>query len=163
MASNSWEDALMQLKAAGLLGPRGRAALAVGLICCAALLPNRSSADGALAVGMPSNVAKDGLAMGYAFNYESTEKAQEIALKRCREYRDAPQATRDLCRIVEKFAKRCLAVALDPQFGTTGLGWSVSKNQEVAEDQAMEKCVDTSSRKRREFCRVTLTTCDGKQ
>jgi hypothetical protein len=142
---------------------RSLPALAAGLICCAALLPDTGSADGALAVGLPGDVAKQGLAMGYALNFATSEEAQEKALKRCREFRDAPEATRDLCKIVEKFSKRCLAVALDPQFGTTGIGWSVSKNQEVAEELAMEKCVDTAGRKRREFCRVTLTACDGKK
>jgi hypothetical protein len=153
----------MEPDAATKRWPRSKTALAALLICCAGLLPDRSSAEGALAVGLPADVAKQGIAMGYALNYETTEKAQELALKRCREFQDAPQATRDLCRIVEKFNKRCLAVALDPQFGTTGLGWSVSKNQEVAEELAMEKCVDTAGRKRREFCRVTLTTCDGRK
>jgi len=153
----------MALKAAKPPCVRGRLVSAAALICCAALLPGRGSAEGALAVGQPADVAKQGLAMGYALNYETTEKAQELALKRCREFQDAPQATRDLCRIVEKFSKRCLAVALDPQFGTTGLGWSVAKNQEVAEDLAMEKCSDSAGRKRREFCRVTLTTCDGRK
>jgi Domain of unknown function (DUF4189) len=153
----------MERKAAKSRSQRQMPALAVALICCVALLPERGSAEGALAVGVPSDVAKDGLAMGYALNYDTTEKAQELALKRCREFRDAPDSTRELCRIVEKFSKRCLAVALDPQFGTTGVGWSVSKNQEVAEELAMEKCVDTSARKRREFCRVTLTECDGKR
>ena len=152
----------MEPKAArkGWLWKAGAAAL---LLCVAGLLSERGHAEAALAVGLPSDVAKQGLAMGYALNYDTTEKAQELALKRCREFQDAPQTTRDLCRIVEKFNKRCLAVALDPQFGTTGIGWSVSKNQEVAEDLAMEKCVETAGRKRREFCRVTLTTCDGRQ
>jgi hypothetical protein len=151
----------MQLKASRKRWPK--AALAAALICGAQLLPERISAEGALAVGLPGDVAKQGLAIGYSLNYETTEKAQELALKRCREFQDAPQATRDLCRIVEKFSKRCLAVALDPQSGTTGIGWSTSKNQEVAEELALEKCVDTAGRKRREFCRVTLTTCDGKK
>jgi hypothetical protein len=140
----------------------GTRALAAALICWA-LVPDRGSAEGALAVGLPADVAKQGLALGYALNYESTEKAQELALKRCREFPDAPQATRDLCKIVEKFSKRCLAVALDPQSGTTGIGWSTSKNQEVAEELAMERCIDTAGRKRGAFCRVTLTTCDRRK
>jgi hypothetical protein len=142
---------------------QGTAAAAALLLCCAALLPGRGSAEGALAVGLPPDVAKQGLALGYALNFDTTEKAQETALKRCREFPDAPPATRDLCKIVEKFSKRCLAIALDPQSGTTGVGWSTSRNQEVAEELAMEKCIDTAGRKRREFCRVTLTTCDGKK
>ena len=137
--------------------------IAAALLAGAALLPDTGAADGALAVGLPSDVAKQGLAMGYALNYATSEAAQEAALKRCREFRDAPQATRDLCKIVEKFSRRCVAVALDPVFGTSGLGWSVAKSQEAAEEAAMEKCAEAAERKRREFCRVTLTTCDGRR
>lgn len=122
----------------------------------------RAQADSALAVGQPADVAKQGLAMGWAFNYSSKETAQAEALKRCRGYRDAPQATRDLCKIVENFRDNCLAIALDPDFGTTGLGWNVQKNQEWAEDAAMDKCRETSEQKRKNFCRVTVTRCDGK-
>jgi hypothetical protein len=56
-----------------------------------------------------------------------------------------------------------VAVALDQDFGTTGLGWSVAKSQEAAEGAAMEKCAETAGQKRQAFCRVTLTTCDGKR
>jgi len=122
----------------------------------------RAHADAALAVGQPSDIAKQGLAMGWAFNYATKEAAQAEALKRCRGYRDAPQATRDLCKIVENFRDSCMAIALDPDFGTTGLGWNVQKNQEWAEDAAMDKCMETSEQKRKNFCRVTVTRCDGK-
>ena len=65
--------------------------IAAALLAGAALLPDTGAADGALAVGLPSDVAKQGLAMGYALNYATSEAAQEAALKRCREFRDAPQ------------------------------------------------------------------------
>jgi hypothetical protein len=117
-------------------------------------------ADAALAVGLPPDVAKQGIAIGYALNYAKREEAQAEALKRCREFRDAPQATRDLCKIVENFRDRCMAIALDPEIGTTGLGWSVAKKQEMAEEIAMDKCVDTAGKKRRDFCRITFTRCD---
>jgi Domain of unknown function (DUF4189) len=153
---------------AGQTGVKGFSLLGIAL-CSAALLagamlhPHAASADGALAVGLPSDVAKQGLAMGYALNYANSEAAQEVALKRCREFRDAPQATRDQCKIVEKFSKRCVAIALDQDSGTTGLGWSVARSQEAAEGGAMEKCAETAGRKRQEFCRVTLTSCDGRR
>ena len=54
-------------------------------------------------------------------NYRTKEAAQAEALKRCRGYRDAPQSTKDLCKVVETFSKTCLAVAWDPDNGTTGL------------------------------------------
>ena len=46
--------------------------------------------------------------------------------------------------------------------GTTGFGWGVHQKQEWAEDAAMEKCRESSSQKRRAFCRVTFTKCDGR-
>ena len=127
-----------------------------------ALWPDRSIADSALAVGAPGDITKQGLAMGYAVNYPTKEAAQAEALKRCREFRDAPQTTRDLCKIVESFRDRCLAVALDPDAGTKGLGWAVAKKQDAAEEQAMEACMETAEKKRREFCRITYTRCDKK-
>jgi hypothetical protein len=136
-------------------------ALAATVLCAGALHSvGGARADAALAVGLPSDVAKQGLAMGWAFNYASKETAQAEALKRCRGFRDAPQSTRDLCKIVESFRDSCMAVALDPDYGTTGLGWGVHNNQEWAEDAAMEKCMETSDQKRRSFCRVTVTRCD---
>ena len=135
---------------------------ALALVVVAALSPNKSNADAALAVGQPADVAKQGLAMGYAVNYSSKETAQAEALKRCREYRDAPQSTRDLCKIVESFRDRCLAIALDPDSGTKGLGWSVAKKQDLAEEKAMEACIEAAEKKRREFCRITYTRCDKK-
>jgi hypothetical protein len=127
-----------------------------------ALRPDAGNADAALAVGLPADVAKQGVAMGYALNYDSKEAAQAEALKRCRAFRDAPQATRDICKVVENFRDRCMAIALDPDTGTTGLGWSVSKKQEQAEKLAMERCADTAGKKRRDFCRITFTRCDKK-
>ena len=151
----------------GQTGKKGHFLTRIGafsaLVVGALVGANDSRADGALAVGIPPDVAKQGLAMGYALNYATSEAAQEVALKRCREFRDAPQATRDQCKIVEKFSKRCVAVALDQDSGTTGLGWSVARSQEAAEGGAMEKCAETSGRKRQEFCRVTLTSCDGRR
>lgn len=142
--------------------PAVGALLALIVAVSAVLRPSTGSADAALAVGLPTDVAKQGVAMGYALNYANREEAKVQALKRCREFRDAPQATRDLCRIVENFRDRCVAIALDPDTGTTGLGWAVAKKQDMAEDIAMEKCVDTAGKKRRDFCRITLTRCDKK-
>ena len=123
---------------------------------------NRADADAALAIGLPGDVARHGVAIGYALNYDSKEAAQAEALKRCRNFQDAPQATRSLCKIVENFRERCIAIALDPEVGTTGIGWSVSKKQELAEEVAMDRCVETAGKKRREFCRITYTKCDKK-
>lgn len=142
--------------------PVAGAAFALIALAGAVLRPDMGHADAALAVGLPADVAKQGIAMGYALNHATKEAAQAEALKRCREFRDAPQSTRDICKIVENFRDRCVAIALDPDVGTTGLGWAVAKKQEIAEEIAMEKCVDTAGKKRRDFCRVTFTRCDRK-
>jgi hypothetical protein len=133
------------------------------LLSSALSRPDAARADGALAVGLPGDVGRQGLAMGWAFNYPTKERAQAEALKRCRGYQDAPQSTKDLCRIVESFRRSCLAVAWDPENGTTGVGWAVDRHQKEAEDLAMDGCMETSDKKRREFCRVSVTRCDGKK
>jgi hypothetical protein len=120
-----------------------------------------AGADAALAVGQPADVAKQGVAVGWAVDYASKAEAEKEALARCRAFADAPQATRDLCRIVESVRDTCLAVALDPDRGTTGLGWGVHRNREWAEDAAMEKCAESSSPRRRASCQVALVRCDG--
>jgi hypothetical protein len=133
------------------------------LLAAAVLLrPTAGHADAALAIGVPPDVARQGLAVGYALNFPSKEAAQAEALKRCREFRDAPEATRSLCRIVENFRNRCIAIAMDPDAGTTGVGWAVDREQVLAEEFAMERCIETAGKRRRSFCRVTFTRCDGR-
>ena len=108
-------------------------------------------------------VAKQGIAMGYALNYASKEAAQAEALKRCRAFRDAPQATRDICKIVENFRDRCMAIALDPEAGTTGLGWAVAEDPATGRrDRRRASAPTRPARKRRDFCRITFTRCDKK-
>lgn len=144
-------------------GHFGKALLAGALLLAgAAQHADQASAEAALAVGLPADVAKQGLAIGWALNHATKEAAQAEALRRCRDFRDAPQATRDLCRVVESFDDRCVAVALDPDAGTTGVGWAVASKQDVAEDAAMDDCMESSTQKRRNSCRITLARCDGR-
>lgn len=119
-------------------------------------------ADAALAVGQPADVAKQGVAVGWAVDYANAAAAEKEALERCRGFAGAPQATRELCRTAVTFGNTCLAVALDPEPGTTGIGWGVHKDRDRAEDIAMEKCAETSALKRRDACRVALVRCDGR-
>jgi len=119
-------------------------------------------ADAALAVSQIGDVPRQGLAVGWAVDYESKDAAEKEALARCRAFPDAPQATRDACRIVETFSDRCIAIALDPEPGTTGVGWDVHKRRDWAEEAAMEKCAEASTPKRRASCRVALIRCDGR-
>jgi hypothetical protein len=139
-----------------------RLALTGALLLAAAINgASGARAEAALAVGQPADVAKQGVAMGWAVDYPDKAAAEAEALARCRGFKDASQATRDLCRIVESVRDTCLAVALDPDRGTTGLGWGVHKNKEWAEDAAMERCAEASSPRRRASCQVALVRCDG--
>jgi hypothetical protein len=95
-------------------------------------------------------------------DYASRDAAEKEALGRCRASPDAPQAAREACRIVETFSDRCLAVAVDPEPGTTGFGWNVDKKRDWAEEDAMDKCAESSLPKRRGSCRVALVRCDGR-
>jgi hypothetical protein len=136
-----------------------RAALVLG---AAAHGADSARADAALALGRPADVTSQGIAIGWAVDYGSRAAAEAEALARCRGFRDAPQATRDLCRVVESFAGSCLALALDPEPGTTGVGWGVHKDRDWAEDAALEACAKASAPRRREACRVAVVRCDGR-
>jgi hypothetical protein len=131
------------------------------LLAGAALQTGRVEAEAALAVGLPPDVAKQGLAVGWAINQANKEAAGAEALRRCREAKEPPQTTRDLCRVVESFGDQCVALAFDPDAGTTGVGWAVAKSRDAAETGAMEDCRQSAHEKRRAACRVILARCDG--
>jgi len=159
----AWErfSAMQASRRSCTLMQPGKVLLALWL-AGAALHADRAGADGALAVGLPADVAKQGLAVGWAINHATSKAAQAEALRRCRELKEPPQATRDLCRIVETFDDRCVAVAVDPDAGTAGVGWAVADSQRAAEQAAMEDCMEISGQKRRNDCRITLARCDGR-
>ena len=119
-------------------------------------------AEAALAVGQPADVAAQGIAIGWAVDYPDRKAAEEEALARCRGMREVPPAARDLCRVVASVRNTCLAVALDPDRGTTGVGWGVHRKRKRAETAAMDKCTDASARNRRKSCRLAFIRCDGR-
>jgi Domain of unknown function (DUF4189) len=131
------------------------------LLACILHVTEWARADAALAVSHVGDPARQGVAIGWAVDYASKEVAEKEALARCRAFADAPQATREACRIVETFSDRCLAVALDPAPGTTGVGWDVHRNRDWAEDAALERCAESSTSKRGSSCRIALVRCDG--
>ena len=143
--------------------PRSKRLLlaAAVLLAGAASQTDGARAEAALAVGLPADVGRQGLAVGWAINHATREAARAEALRRCREAKESPQATRDLCRVVESFDDQCVAVALDPDAGSTGVGWAVAKTQDAAETAAMEDCRQSAHEKRRAACRITLARCDG--
>jgi hypothetical protein len=132
------------------------------LFALAGLAPGPAAAHGALAIGLPSNVAKDGVAIGFSYNYESRDTAEARALKECLSFMDAPPSTRALCKVIESFSRQCVAIALDPDAGTPGVGWAIAAALQSAEGSAMERCRDTAGANRRAFCKLMMGHCDTK-
>jgi len=134
-----------------------------------AFCPGPAGAEGALAVGLPANVAKDGVSIGFAINSETADAARAGALKGCR---IPPKTTVSgtvpttksgrLCTVVSTFHDQCYAYAFDPQDGTPGFGWAVADDQRGAEKQALANCEKTAGPKRRAACVIVKTGCDGK-
>ncbi len=138
----------------------GSAALVASLLAIGPFGPEPAAAEGALAIGLPSDVARQGFASGYSYNAENSDSARKTALEYCHK---APtnEGARALCSIVETFRKKCVAVAMDPKAGTPGVGWSVAENKITAESEAMAKCAATAGDGRREACKVSNSNCDG--
>lgn len=117
-------------------------------------------ADGALAVGLPESGAQDGFSYGYAVGYEAGE-AEAQAMGSCRKNSGgAERAVLRLCRIVETFQGRCVAVAMDPKDGTPGVGWAVDDDETAAQAAAIAACHETAGEGRRLFCRIDASACD---
>jgi Domain of unknown function (DUF4189) len=137
--------------------------LIVGLLFSSALVwSNPSAADGALAVGLPADVAKQGVALGYSANHATAAEARNAALDQCRTTKLAPEGARALCKIIQEFRNKCVAVAIDPKDGTPGVGWAVASDLNTTKSQAIAKCRDTAGAGRRDACQVNEPTyCDG--
>jgi hypothetical protein len=131
----------------------------VALVAVAAVATSPAVADGALAVGSTSDVAKDGIAVGTSINYKTASEAEQAALKRCRDYKPAPKAAAQ-CRSVGTFRGECYAVSFDPKEGTPGAGWAIAATKQQAEERAMANCQTTAGESRRDFCRIEESKCD---
>jgi len=145
---------------------RGRRAAATVIAACliggAAGWPNRSAAEGALAVGLPADVAKDGFAFGYALEKSSAEEARAAALADCRaESPGVDKRAQALCAPAGSFRNKCFAVAMDPKDATPGVGWAIAPSLKAASRGALAKCVATAGADRRDACKVTHAKCDG--
>ena len=121
--------------------------------------PVSGSADGALAIALPPDVVKQGFAYGYVTDYPDVNQADAQALKKCRD--TTIEGVRPLCEVIQDFKDQCVAVAMDPQAGTPGVGWSVAPDLHTAEAQALSKCEDTAGPGRRAACAVDHSSCDG--
>ena len=128
-------------------------------VSAGAALSRPAGAEGALAIGLPRDTAREGIAFGYALNYRSRASAEETALGKCRNFQDAPPSTRALCRLVQSFSGQCLAIALDTQPGVHGEGWAIDHSQQVAEQRALNQCRAIATRP--QACRIVFAQCDN--
>jgi hypothetical protein len=144
-----------------LMAIRNSILCATAMIAAALLQTSSVSAHGAIAVGAPDDIATDGVAVGYAWNNDSSGEAEAAALKNCLAYMDAPDKTRARCKVVQSFQNKCLAVSLDPAAGTEGFGWSVAATKQDAADAALSQCRDTDGAAHADACAVQVQVCDG--
>jgi hypothetical protein len=143
------------------IGAMLSALVSVFLLAPTILWPTPAAGEGALAIGLPSDVAESGFAYGVSVNYPTRDEAARRALEYCRTAKAASDAATSLCSVVDIFRGQCVAVAMDPQDGTPGVGWSIGVNRQNAEIQALSRCTSTEGVSRRGACRVTSSMCDG--
>jgi len=139
------------------------ALVAAFLFSHAALLPTSSIAAGALVVALPPDVVKGGFSYGFSNNNPDTGQASAKALNACRTTKDATNDAklRALCKVIVSYSDKCVAVAMDPQAGTPGVGWSVAGDLRTAESQALSNCEKTAGPGRAAACKVDHSACDG--
>jgi Domain of unknown function (DUF4189) len=120
-------------------------------------------AAGAVASGVPADIAKDGVAIFTHVNAASSELAKKKALEGCKNLSNASTTSKALCKIVATFENQCVAESLDPESGTPGFGWAMARNSRQAKEQALSNCRDTAGPTRQDKCVVGPQDlwCDG--
>jgi uncharacterized protein DUF4189 len=118
-------------------------------------------ADGAIALGVPGSVPKQGVAQGYSIRAKGVEDARRVALGYCGDAKKSSKAAAGLCKVVTVFQDLCVALVLDPKPGTPGYGWGLGLDKDAAGKAALEMCYDNAGADRHDFCKVTASDCDG--
>jgi hypothetical protein len=116
-------------------------------------------ADGAIAVGKPANVAKNGIAVGLSTDFSSIKAASADAMSQCKRG-EVKASTRALCRVVKTFTKQCAAVAFDPLPATSGFGWGLGATKSKARAAALASCNQSADPGRKGACKVFGADCD---
>jgi hypothetical protein len=135
--------------------------VALVLVASWCLAPRAARAEGALAVGIPTDVAKDGFAYGYKVDGKDGNDARNAAFEACRSTTSAPETARSNCVVIGSFRNECVAIAMDPQAGTPGVGAAIAADKQTAELRALAFCEATAGKDRRRFCKVDAVACDG--
>jgi hypothetical protein len=126
-------------------------ALCVGV---AAMSSSPANAYGALAIGIPESVARDGFSIGFAWDKAGPDSARVDALRACLDLRTVPLEARGFCRVVTTFTRQCMSIAHDP--GGVGWGWAVQSDTAAAQAEALRSCVSSV----RKSCVIAATQCD---
>ena len=118
-------------------------------------------AEGALALGLPGDVAKDGIAIFIFVRAGSFQEAKEKALAGCKGLPKSSETSKALCKIVATFKNQCGVSAIDPENGTPGFGWAIADSSAEAKRQALDNCRDTAGPSRQDACVADRSWCDG--
>ena len=133
-------------------------AFSAASVVTALILTDPAWSKGTVAIGLPGDVARNGVAVGVSYNYVSDQDADAEALKRCAA---APDSTRSLCKVDTHFENQCFAMAMDPKPGTYGVGYKVAATQRDADASALTDCQRTSKSDRSQYCQISYRICDG--
>jgi Domain of unknown function (DUF4189) len=118
----------------------GAMALSITALALCLMANDRCMAAGAVALGEPADIAKDGVAIFTQVNAANAKRAKELALAGCKALPNSSDTSKALCKIVATFENQCVAQALDPQNGTPGFGWAMAPNSKQAAEQALSNC-----------------------
>jgi hypothetical protein len=120
----------------------------------AALLPSIAHGYGAVAIGIPESVARDGFSIGFVWDKPRADIARVEALRACVDLKTVPLEARGYCKVVTTFSRQCISIANDP--GGSGWGWAVEASASAAQAQALKSCVSTVKKS----CVIAASECD---
>jgi hypothetical protein len=98
----------------------GAMPLSITALALCLMANDRCMAAGAVALGEPADIAKDGVAIFTQVNAANAKRAKELALAGCKALPNSSDTSKALCKIVATFENQCVAQALDPQNGDAG-------------------------------------------
>jgi hypothetical protein len=122
-----------------------------------------ADAHGAFAIGGSTADRDYGFAAGYSWDQPTQQQAEAKAIAQCKAYpSEAPEHTNAKCAVVQTFSHAWLVIAMDPDRGQTGFGYSVNADKETAERNAIALCKSSSPDARKSFCKIAASPRDEK-
>ncbi len=134
----------------------------IASLVLATIIPFTANAYSAFALAVPANIAADGVAVGFAYNFESRQVAEQAAVEKCRNFitNNHSNLSLDLCKVVAYFDNQYVAVAMDPAPGTPGFGYAVASTREDASSKALTQCQQTAGPSRVGYCEISQVSSD---